>query len=136
MILKTKRGKKMSIQNITSANAPVAAGPYSQAIKVGNFIYTSGQIPVDPNTGYIGQTIEEQSKQVLDNLLAVLAGGDAGPQDVVSTKIYLSDMKNFAAVNFVYMNYFKEPYPTRCCVEVSAIPKGVMIMIEAVAYKE
>lgn len=131
--VKTGRDDIMSIRSVTSEKAPRASGPYSQAIIVRDLVITSGQIPVNPETGEIPSTIEEQTKRTLDNLTEVLNSAGADRSDVVSTRIFLSDMKNFAVVNFIYMEYFKEPYPARTCVEVSALPKGVMIMIDCMA---
>lgn len=124
------------INEVISDKAPAAAGPYSQAIRAGNLLVTSGQIPVVADTGAIPETIEGQTRLVLDNLSEVLKAGDARMCDVIDVRIYLSDMKNFALVNLIYTEYFEKPYPSRVCVGVSSLPKGVMIMIEATAYLE
>lgn len=123
----------MPIESIHSDKAPLASGPYSQAVKAGNIIMTSGQIPVVPETGAIPETIEEQTRTALSNLIAILEAAGAKKEDVVSTRIFLSDMSNFAVVNFIYMEFFGEPYPARSCVEVSSLPKGVMLMVDAMA---
>jgi 2-iminobutanoate/2-iminopropanoate deaminase len=120
---------------IKTNNAPEAIGPYSQGIRIGQFIYTSGQIPIDPKTNtIIGGGIKNQTKQVLDNLKAVLAASGASMQDVVKTTVYLSNLLDFTAMNDIYATYFSEPYPTRSTVQVARLPKDVTIEIDVVAY--
>jgi 2-iminobutanoate/2-iminopropanoate deaminase len=126
----------MSIKKIQTDGAPAAIGPYSQGAAVGNIVATSGQIPVDPATGKIPDGIKEQAERAFRNLFAVLEAAGVSPDNIVSTRIFLTDINDFAAVNGVYQEFFEEPYPARTCVAVSAIPKGAKIEIEALAYKE
>ena len=126
-----------STKEIKTPNAPEPVGPYSQAIKAGNFIYCSGQIAIDPVSNEINclANIEKETTQVLKNLLAVLNAGGAKAEDVIKTTIYLTDLKNFQIVNEIYSDYFKvDNPPARACVEVSSLPKGVLIEIDCVAY--
>ncbi len=124
------------IQNIHTQNAPAAIGPYSQAVCVGNLIFTSGQIPLDPESGLvIGKDITEQTERVCMNLKAVLEAAGSSVQSVVKTVCFLSEMADFAAFNEVYARYFTEK-PARSCVAVKALPKGVLVEIEAIAEKE
>jgi len=126
----------MSIEVVKTNKAPEAIGPYSQAIVTGSFVYTSGQIPINPQTGeVVDGGIEEQAKQVLENLKNVLEAAGSSLNKVVKTTVFIKDMDSFAKVNEVYAKYFSEPYPARSCVEVSKLPKGVLIEIEAVAIK-
>ena len=122
---------------IKTSNAPDPVGPYNQAIKAGNFIYCSGQIAIDPISNKINclGNIEKETTQVLKNLLAVLNAGGAKAEDVIKTTIYLTDLKNFQTVNSIYGDFFKvDNPPARACVEVSSLPKGVLIEIDCVAY--
>ena len=122
---------------IKTTNAPDPVGPYNQAIKAGNFIYCSGQIGIDPVSNEINcrGNIVKETTQVLKNLLAVLNAGGAKAEDVIKTTIYLTDLKNFQVVNEIYSDYFKvDNPPARACVEVSSLPKGVLIEIDCVAY--
>ena len=126
-----------STKVIKTSNAPDPVGPYNQAIKAGNFIYCSGQIAIDPISNKITclGNIEKETTQVLKNLLAVLNAGGAKVEDVIKTTIYLTDLKNFQTVNAIYSDFFKvEIPPARACVEVSSLPKGVLIEIDCVAY--
>ncbi len=126
----------MNIEVIKTEKAPQAIGPYSQAIVAGPFIFTSGQIPIDPKTGeVVAGGIEEQTEQVLKNLKNVLEAAGSSMNKVVKTTVYIQDMNSFSKINEVYAKYFSEPYPARSCVEVSKLPKGVLIEIEAVAIK-
>lgn len=119
---------------VSTAAAPAAIGPYAQAVSVGNFLFTSGQIALDPDTGTInGSTIDEQSRQVLDNLVQVLTAAGATTASVVKTTCYLSDMDNFSRFNDVYAQYFPDQPPARSCVEVARLPKDVLIEIDAIA---
>lgn len=119
--------------DISTDKTPQAVGPYTQAVKIGNVVVTSGQIPIDPKTGSIGATIEDQTNQVLDNLLALIEASGAEKKDIISTRIFLTNMDDFSKVNSIYADHFDKPYPARTCVEVSKLPKGVMIMAEAMA---
>ena len=116
-------------------NAPKAIGPYSQAVKAGGFLFTSGQIPVDPVTGQVVPGgIREQTAQVFDNLAAVLAAAGVGFDAVVKATVFLEDMNDFAIVNEVYASRFSGDFPARSCVQVSRLPKDVDVEIELVAY--
>jgi 2-iminobutanoate/2-iminopropanoate deaminase len=127
----------MTKQVITAADAPAAIGPYSQAIRVGNLVFTSGQIPLHPQTGdIVGETAAEQARQVLQNLQAVLQAAGASLQNVVKTTIFLTDLSQFAAVNAVYAEFFPENPPARSTVQVAALPRGVQVEIEAIAIVE
>ncbi len=121
---------------ITTANAPAAIGPYSQAVVTGGFVFLSGQIPLDPASGEMvgGDDVEAQAKQVMRNLKAVLDAAGAGFAKVVKTTIYLTDLEDFARVNKVYGSYFEgvEP-PARATVQVSALPRGAKVEIDAIA---
>lgn len=124
----------MDKKEIRTKNAPEAIGPYSQGIKINNMLFTSGQIPIDPKTGKIvDDDIIKQAKQVFNNLKAVLEAGGALLSDVVKTTVYLKDLGDFTKVNEIYAAYFEAPYPARSCVEVSALPKGALIEIDALA---
>lgn len=125
----------MAIKKVLyTALAPEAVGPYSQAIASNGIIYTSGQIPVNPATGKVeATTIEEQTEQVMENLHIVLAQGGVAFDRVVKTTCFLADMNDFAAFNRVYAKYFPENPPARSCVEVSTLPMGIKLEIEAIA---
>ena len=118
---------------IQSNDAPAAIGPYSQAICAGGMIYVSGMLGIDPASGNLKDTVTEQAEQALKNLTAVLkeAGTDTG--SVVKTTVFITDMGAFAAVNEIYAKYFSAPFPARSCVQVSALPKGGLFEIEAIA---
>ncbi len=120
-------------QVISSSGAPAAIGPYSQAITAGGMIYVSGMLGIDPVSGNLKDTVAEQAEQALKNLSAVLkaAGTDTG--SVVKTTVFITDMGAFAAVNEIYARYFSVPFPARSCVQVSALPKGGLFEIEAIA---
>ena len=123
-------------KQIITENAPKAIGPYSQGICIGNTVYVSGQIPVDPKTGIMADTIEEQAHQVFKNLAGILSEEGLTFQNVVKTAVFLDDLSNFAAVNAIYESYFSTPYPARSCVQVAAIPKGAKVEIECIAVKD
>ncbi len=118
---------------IQSNDAPAAIGPYSQANCAGGMIYVSGMLGIDPADGNLKATVTEQAEQALKNLAAVLkeAGTDTG--SVVKTTVFITDMGAFAAVNEIYAKYFSAPFPARSCVQVSALPKGGLFEIEAIA---
>ncbi|MGM9599845.1 MAG: RidA family protein [Faecousia sp.] len=121
------------MEKIFTENAPAAIGPYSQAMKVGNLVYTSGQIPIDPATGNIeSQDITGQTEQVMKNLDAVLAAAGSSFDKAVKTLCFLKDMSDFAAFNEVYAKYFTGK-PARSCVAVAALPKGALVEVEVVA---
>lgn len=121
---------------IHTEKAPAAIGPYSQAIEVNGFVYTSGQLPVDPATGEFAEGgIKEQTRQSLTNVKSILeqAGTDMGK--VIKTTVFLNDMNDFAAMNEVYAEFFQQPYPARSAVAVEKLPKGALVEIEVVAAK-
>ena len=121
-------------QAIHTENAPAAIGPYSQAVKAGNTIYVSGQLPVVPATGeFAGDDIASQARQSLTNIKNILEEAGAGMENVVKTTVLLADIKDFAAMNEVYATFFKEPFPARAAFQVAAIPKGAKVEIEAIA---
>ena len=121
------------MEKIFTENAPAAIGPYSQAMKVGNLVYTSGQVPIDPATGNIeSQDITGQTEQVMKNLDAVLAAAGSSFDKAVKTLCFLKDMSDFAAFNEVYAKYFTGK-PARSCVAVAALPKGALVEVEVVA---
>lgn len=121
-------------ETIHSENAPKALGPYSQAIKAGDTIYCSGQIPINPATGAIeATTIEDQTRQSIANLSAVLAAAGASLANVVKTTVFIKDMNDFAALNGVYAEMFGDTKPARSCVEVARLPKDVKVEIECIA---
>jgi 2-iminobutanoate/2-iminopropanoate deaminase len=122
------------IKKINTSNAPVAIGPYSQAIVVNGFIYTSGQIPLVPETGEIVDGgVDQQTRQALENLKNVLKEAGISLKNTIKTTVYIKDMNAFSIVNKIYAEYFSEPFPARSCVEVARLPKDVLIEIEAVA---
>ncbi len=118
---------------ISTTAAPGAIGPYSQAIKVGNMLYCSGQIPVDPATGTVPEGIKAQTAQSLANVKAILAASGASIENVVKTTVFLADMSLFADMNEVYAQNFTEPFPARSAVAVRELPKQVLVEIEVIA---
>lgn len=124
----------MQKTEIATRNAPQAIGPYSQAIAVGETLYCSGQIPIDPATGNIESAdVAGQARRVFENIKAVLAAAGLDFSDTVKTTVFLTDLNDFAVVNKTYGEYFDKPYPARSCVQVSALPKGAKIEVEVVA---
>ncbi len=121
------------MEKVFTEKAPAAIGPYSQAMKAGNLLYTSGQIPIDPATGNVeARDITGQTEQVMQNLKAVLEEAGSSFEKTVKTLCFLTDMGNFAAFNEVYAKYFTG-HPARSCVAVSALPKGVLVEVEVIA---
>ena len=119
---------------ISTTKAPAAIGPYSQAIKVGNLVYTSGQIPIDPATGsFVEGGIKEQTRQALTNVQAILKEAELTMANVVKTTVFMADMNDFADMNAVYAEFFSELYPARSAVAVKTLPKGALVEIEVVA---
>ncbi|WP_027631691.1 RidA family protein [Clostridium hydrogeniformans] len=118
---------------ISTKNAPGAIGPYSQAIKIGELVYTSGQLPVDPETGAFSDDVKEQARQSLANVKAILEEAGTTMNKVVKTTVFIKDMNDFAAINEVYAQFFAEPFPARSCVEVARLPKDVKVEIEVIA---
>lgn len=125
----------MSKIAISTTSAPAAIGPYSQAVRVGDFLFTSGQIALDPGTGaMIEGGVEAETRQVLQNLSAVLAAAGASWADVAKTTIFLADLADFAVVNRLYGEALAAPAPARSTVQVAALPRGARVEIETVAY--
>ena len=123
----------MTKEIISTKNAPQAIGPYSQAVKAGNLMFISGQIPLDPKTGdLVSQSIEDQAKQVLENVKSICEAAGCSLDDIVKISIFLTDLSNFAVVNDMMKEYFSEPYPARATVEVSGLPLEVNVEIEAI----
>ncbi|GAA0180352.1 RidA family protein [Clostridium sediminicola] len=118
---------------VSTKKAPGAIGPYSQAIKQGDFIFTSGQLPIDYKTGEMANSIEEQTKQSLENVKAIIEEAGTSLDKVIKTVVFLSDMNNFAKMNEVYSQYFTENYPARSAIEVARLPKDALVEIEVVA---
>ena len=124
----------MLIKGIFSDNAPEAVGPYSPGIQIGDLVYLSGQIPLVPDTNEIvSSDIKEQTQQVINNIMAILSEMDLELRHVVKTTVFIKDLSMFADMNEVYALFFEDPYPARSCVEVSNLPKGALVEIEAVA---
>ncbi len=121
------------IESVSTSKAPAAIGPYSQAVKAGNLIFVSGQIPVNPETGKIEEGIERQARCALDNLKSIIEAAGSHLNQVVKTTVYLVNINDFSLVNSIYEQYFGGPYPARACIEVSRLPKDVMIEIDAIA---
>ena len=122
------------VKEIHTENAPAAIGPYSQAIEAGDFIYVSGQIPVDPASGEVVHGFEEQTHHVLTNLKAILTEAGTDFSKVVKFTIYLTSIEDFATVNEIYGSYLEKPYPARATVEVSRLPKDVLVEMDVVVY--
>jgi 2-iminobutanoate/2-iminopropanoate deaminase len=121
-------------QIIATSAAPAAIGAYSQAVRVGNLLFTSGQLPVDPTTGaFASETFAGQAEQSLKNIGAILAEAGCTFADVVKTTVFLADMSDFATLNEVYGRFFTEPYPARSAVAVKQLPKGALIEVEVIA---
>lgn len=122
------------MQAIHTEKAPKAIGPYSQAIKVGNLVFASGQVPIVPATGeFVDGGIKEQTRQSLTNAKAILEEAGTSLSKVVKTTVYLSDMANFAAMNEVYAEFFTQPYPARSAVAVKTLPKNALVEVECIA---
>lgn len=121
---------------ISTEKAPAAIGPYSQAIEVNDMVFTSGVIPIIPETGeLVSGGIEEQADQAIGNLAALLAEAGVDMENVIKTTVFIKDMNDFAKVNEVYAKYFTSQFPARSCVEVARLPKDVLIEIEAIGMK-
>ena len=119
---------------ISTSKAPAAIGPYSQAIQVGNLVFASGQIPIDPATGsFVAGGVKEQARQSLTNVKAILDEAGLTLDNVVKTTVFLADMNDFADVNAIYAEFFAEPYPARSAVAVKTLPKGALLEIEVIA---
>jgi 2-iminobutanoate/2-iminopropanoate deaminase len=128
--------RRISMKKVISTDkAPAAIGPYSQAIEVNGMVYTSGIIPVVPETGEIPEGSVAQAKQAFTNLSHLLEAAGSSMGQVVKTTVFIKEMNDFGAINEVYQTFFPEPYPSRSCVEVARLPKDVMLEIEAIATK-
>ena len=126
----------MNKQIIKTDKAPGALGPYSQAVKIGNMVYTSGQLGMDPQTGELKEDLASQAHQVFKNLKAVLEAAGTDMDHVVKTLVFLADMNDFVAVNDIYKEYFTNDYPARSAVEVARLPKDAKLEIEVIAVIE
>ncbi len=122
-------------ETIATSSAPAAVGPYSQAVGTGPFVFVSGQLPVDPDTGEIPEGATEQAERAFANVRAILAAAGLGPEHVVKTTVFLTDLADFAAVNEVYARTFPAPFPARSCVQVAALPRGARLEVEAIAVR-
>ena len=121
------------MEKVSTNKAPAAIGPYSQAVKVGDLVFTSGQIPLDPNTGtMVGTTVEEQTEQVMKNLGEVLQAAGSGFEKAIKSTCFLANIADFAAFNGVYARYFTQK-PARSCVAVKDLPKGALVEVEVIA---
>lgn len=120
---------------ISTTNAPAAIGPYSQAIEANGFVFASGQIPVDPETGVIPEGIEAQAEQVMKNMKNLLEAAGTSIDQVVKTSVFIKNMDDFATINGIYAKYFAKDCPSRSCVEVARLPKDVLLEMEAIAVK-
>ena len=118
---------------IDTPKAPGAIGPYSQAVKAGNLIFVSGQLPINPAAGTMGECIKCQTRQSIENAKAILEAAGASLADVVKTTVFLADMSLFGAMNEVYAEYFSAPYPARCAFAVKELPKQALVEIEMTA---
>ena len=123
----------MNKQTVSTQNAPAAIGPYSQGVKVGNLIFTSGQLPMNPQSGELVANIEEATKQSLDNVKAILESAGSSMGKIVKTVVFLRDMNDFVAMNAVYATYFPSNPPARSAVQVARLPKDAVVEIEAIA---
>jgi 2-iminobutanoate/2-iminopropanoate deaminase len=124
----------MPKKHITSTEAPQPIGPYSQAVAAGGLLFVSGQIPLDPVSGAIVEGgIEQQTEQVLKNILAILKGAKMGPENVVKTTVFLSDLSDFPRMNAVYERYLGKEPPARSTIQAAGLPRGVMVEIDAIA---
>ncbi|ODP26370.1 2-iminobutanoate/2-iminopropanoate deaminase [Paenibacillus nuruki] len=126
----------MSKQPISTDRAPRALGPYSQAIDTGLFIFASGQLGLDPVSGELAEGVQEQARVALENVTAVLDAAGSSLDQVVKTTVFLQDMNDFAAMNEIYGQFFKEPYPARSAVQVARLPKDALVEIEVIALKK
>lgn len=125
----------MKKEIVSTEKAPAAIGPYSQAVKVGSFMFCSGQIPINPETKEIVEGgIEEQTKMVFENLKAIIEAGGSSLSNVVKTTVFLKNMNDFVKMNSVYATYFKENQPARAAIEVARLPRDVLVEIEAIVF--
>lgn len=122
-------------KTIAANNAPAAVGPYVHAVEAGDFVYTSGQLGLIPETGTLPEGVEAQAEQAIKNIEAVLKAAGCTLADVIKTTVFLADINDFAAINAIYAKYFTGETPARSCVQAAALPKGGLFEIEVVAYK-
>lgn len=120
------------MKEIKTTNAPAAIGPYSQAIVSGNLLFTSGQIPINPETGEIPDGVVAQARQALTNVKNLIEASGASIDNVIKTSVFIKDMNDFAKINEIYAEFFTEPYPARSCVEVARLPKDVLLEVETI----
>ncbi|MGL4797971.1 MAG: RidA family protein [Cellulosilyticaceae bacterium] len=123
----------MNKKIVATAKAPQAIGPYSQAVIAGEMVFTSGQLGMDPETMELGETVQEQAHQACKNLIAILEEAGSCIENVVKTTVFLDDINDFVAVNEIYAQYFKEPFPARSAIEIAKLPKAAKVEIEAIA---
>lgn len=121
----------MFIKPFSAKKAAEAIGPYSPAVKLGDFVYLSGQLPIDANGEIVGDSVAKQTAQVCENMMALLAAQNLELRHVVKTTVFITDLSKFEEFNQVYATYFSEPYPARSCVQVAALPKNALVEIEA-----
>lgn len=121
------------MKTVSTPNAPAALGPYSQAQIVGNMVYTSGQVGINPANGEFVQGLEAQANQVFTNLKNLLEAAGSDMSKVVKTTVFIKNMDDFGAINAIYANYFTEPFPARSCVEVARLPKDALLECEVIA---
>ena len=121
------------MKTVVTDKAPAAIGPYAQAQIVGNLVFASGQIPIIPETGELAEGLETQAHQSFKNVTELMKAAGTSIDKVVKVTLFISDMNNFAAINAIYAQYFKEPYPARSCVEVARLPKDVFLECEVIA---
>jgi 2-iminobutanoate/2-iminopropanoate deaminase len=131
-----KEAEEKMKEAVSTNKAPGAIGPYSQGVKFGNMIITSGQLPINPETGQMPETIKEQTRQSLENVKAILEEAGTSMDKVVKTTVFLNDMNDFAQMNEVYGEFFSGTYPSRSAVEVARVPKDALVEIEAIALVE
>jgi len=125
----------MNKRIIKTDQAPAAIGPYSQAIRIGNMLYTSGQIALDPRSGeFLSGEIEQETERTLENISAILKADGLSLDNIVKTTVYLTDLRYFVRMNQIYEKYFSKNKPARACVQVAALPKGAKVEIEAIAF--
>ena len=125
----------MDITSVNTEEAPMAVGPYSQGIIAGNLVFTAGEIPVNPADGSVPDNIEDQTRQAIENVFAVLRAAGVEKNGIVSVTVYLKDIEDFPKVNRIYAECFEEPFPARSCIAAAALPKDVGIMISAIGVK-
>ncbi len=123
----------MKIEEINTPKSPAAIGPYSQAVKIGDLIFTSGQIPFTEKGELVGDGIREQTRQSLENIKNILEEAGSGMDKVIKCTVFIKNMNEFTYINEVYQEFFKEPYPARSTIEVARLPKDVKVEIEAIA---